>query len=249
MIPAGVAPMAAKSERFAAAARQPIAAGGVVASLKWMPSTKTSLLTTNCCPAGGVRMAASSPRCSAGQNACRSGSKPCSPSSERLRSLTRRQVLAGLNQVLGTGDYGCLEDFVFGTQFFQHILAVNQITKGGIATIDQVEASWRQLRLKQEEEELRGTTVKVVAGTSPTQSAKSGEWQDRVIGIAAEFLQGGTVDRLAIALHEDFQWNLALLLGLRIDEARLRANGITNLQHVKIFSTGERQAVVEAPLH
>ena len=50
-----VQPIAARSERLAAAALQPTSAGPVVASLKCTPSTSTSVLTTSCSPESVAR--------------------------------------------------------------------------------------------------------------------------------------------------------------------------------------------------
>ena len=85
-----VQPIAARSERFAAAARQPTSAAAVVASLKCRPSTSTSVFTTRppSCPPlpSSGRRAASSANWSGGAKVPSRRISSHSPRSARVSS-------------------------------------------------------------------------------------------------------------------------------------------------------------------
>jgi hypothetical protein len=57
-------------------------------------------------------------------------------------------------EVVAACDHGRLDDGVINGQFFQHLIALNHVAKGGVAAVHQVQAGWRQLRFVEEEEEL-----------------------------------------------------------------------------------------------
>jgi hypothetical protein len=66
-------------------------------------------------------------------------------------------------QILGPIDHPRLEDGVVNGELLKHIEAVDHVAEGGIAAIHQVETGGGELRLVEEEEELRRAIVEQVA--------------------------------------------------------------------------------------
>jgi hypothetical protein len=75
----GKAPIAARSDKFTAAPRQPTSKGDVVRSLKCTSSTNISVVITKDSSPETAKIAASSPTISEGQKPLTISSKPCSP--------------------------------------------------------------------------------------------------------------------------------------------------------------------------
>ena len=94
VIPKGSAPMAAKSDKLAATARQPTSSGPVVRSLKCTPSTSTSVVTTRSAPGQG-NTAASSPTAPGRQKGWSRRSNSSSPNCAKVGPLIQRLPLGG----------------------------------------------------------------------------------------------------------------------------------------------------------
>ena len=81
-------------------------------------------------------------------------------------------------QSIGAFDHLDAFDSVVNAQFFEHIEAIHDIAEGGIPPVHEVEASRRELRFIEEQEELRRAIIKGLVGMRPTQGPKGGKRKD-----------------------------------------------------------------------
>mmetsp|Transcript_46741 Transcript_46741/g.77608 ORF Transcript_46741/g.77608 Transcript_46741/m.77608 type:complete len:432 (-) Transcript_46741:140-1435(-) len=160
-------------------------------------------------------------------------------------------LLSRLDQPrLSSEDLGAFDDVPL-FNILQNISALSNITEICIPAVEQVLARGREVRVEEQEEELRGRRVRLRLRPGHAQRAVRLEGEHGLGEAAAVVLGGGAVQQLGVPGHRDLQRHRAHLLAARgrvpVHLVGLRV-GVARLHHEPVRAD-HGQALVEPLVH